>query len=156
MARPPTLARTSILALVAALAASGCRTTGEPSTDPGPSVPPPAAGAAPAGVVTADDVQDQKVVNVEEMLQGRFAGVEVRSLPTGGMSVRIRGATSLALSSEPLFVVDGMPVNPDPGGALRWLNPHDVRRIEVLKDIGSTAFWGARGANGVIVITTKL
>jgi iron complex outermembrane receptor protein len=156
MSPSPHLARALSLSF-AMLALGACRSgsSGEPAPDPGPSLPPPAAAAAPAGVVTDEDVQDMRVVRVEEMLRGRFAGVEVLPLPSGGMSVRIRGATSVSLSTEPLFVVDGMPVQAEPGGALRWLNPHDVRKIEVLKDIGSTAFYGVRGANGVILITTK-
>jgi len=95
------------------------------------------------------------MVRVEEMLRGRVAGVEVLDLPGGGISVRIRGVTSVGLSTEPLYVVDGMPVRAEAGGGLNWLNPRDVQRIEVLKDPGSTAFWGSRGANGVVLITTK-
>jgi TonB-dependent SusC/RagA subfamily outer membrane receptor len=154
MSRSPYVAR-AVSILAATLALGACRSPSSGKPDPGPSMPPPAAAAAPASVVTDADVQDVKVVNVEEMLRGRIAGVEVFSLPSGGISVRIRGATSLTQSSEPLFVVDGMPVQAEAGGALTWLSPRDVQRIEVLKDPGSTAFWGSRGANGVIVITTK-
>jgi TonB-dependent SusC/RagA subfamily outer membrane receptor len=154
MLRSPLLPRTIVI-LAVTLAAGACRSGSPGKPDPGPSMPPPATAAAPASVVTDADVQDVKVINVEEMLRGRIAGVEVFSLPSGGISVRIRGATSLTQSSEPLFVVDGMPVQAEAGGALTWLSPRDVQRIEVLKDPGSTAFWGSRGANGVIVITTK-
>jgi len=154
MPRPTHLARASVI-LAATLAAAACRSGSPGAPDPGPSMPPPAAAAGPAGVVTDADVHDAKVVNVEEMLRGRIAGVEVVTLPSGGISVRIRGATSLTQSTEPLFVVDGIPVHAETGGALTWLSPRDVQRIEVLKDPGSTAFWGSRGANGVIVITTK-
>ena len=152
MPRPPIIAHA---AMVAAAALAACHSSSGPQPDPGPSLPPPAAAAAPPATVTEDDVQDQRVVRAEEMLRGRFPGVEVIALPSGGISVRIRGASSVALSSEPLFVVDGMPVHAEPGGALKWLNPHDVRRIEVLKDPGSTGFYGSRGAAGVILITTK-
>jgi TonB-dependent SusC/RagA subfamily outer membrane receptor len=154
MSRSPYVAR-AVSVLAATLAAGACRSGSPGQPDPGPSMPPPAVAAAPASVVTDEDVGDTKVVNVEEMLRGRIAGVEVLTLPSGGISVRIRGATSLTQSSEPLFVVDGMPVQTEAGGALTWLSPRDVQRIEVLKDPGSTAFWGSRGANGVIVITTK-
>ncbi|HEX6747841.1 MAG TPA: TonB-dependent receptor plug domain-containing protein [Longimicrobium sp.] len=143
-----------VLAL-AALAAAACGPPPDPDTDPGPSMPPAASAAAPASTITAEDVKDLRVVRAEELLEGRFAGVEVLRLPTGGISVRIRGTTSVALSGEPLYVVDGIPINTEPGGALRWLNPGDVQKIEVLKDPGSTAFYGVRGANGVILITTK-
>ena len=140
---------------LALLALAACRTSGEVLPDPGPSMPPPAVAAAPRGEVTDEDVKDQHVVRAEEMLIGRFAGVEVIPMQGGGLAVRIRGATSVSLSTEPLFVVDGLPVHAEPGGALKWLNPQDVQKIEVLKDIGSTAFYGVRGANGVILITTK-
>ena len=153
MAASSNLARA--VSFTALLIASACRTSGEAKPDPGPSLPPPAVAAAPAGEVTDEEVKDVRVVRAEELLVGRFAGVEVLPLPGGGVSVRIRGATSLTLSTEPLYVVDGMPINTEPGGALKWLAPQDIHRIEVLKDIGSTAFYGVRGANGVILITTK-
>ena len=157
MPRSLDLSRAPVLILAAAVSMAGCRSgsSGEPPADPGPSMPPPAAAAGPAGTVTERDVQDVRMVRAEEMLRGRVAGVEVLDLPGGGISVRIRGVTSVSLSTEPLYVVDGMPVRAEAGGGLNWLNPRDIQRIEVLKDPSSTAFWGARGANGVVVITTK-
>jgi len=152
MASSPYLARA---AWVAVLALPACRTSGEVYPDPGPSTPPPAVAAAAAGEVTEEDVKDVRVTRTEELLVGRFPGVEVIPLAGGGISVRIRGATSWNLSTEPLYVIDGLPINAEPGGALKWLPPQDVHRIEVLKDPGSTAFYGVRGANGVILITTK-
>jgi len=154
MAPSPHHARAAAV-LAALLAASACRSSGEAKPDPGPSLPPPAVAAATAGELTDEDVKDVRVVRAEELLVGRFAGVEVIPLPGGGVSVRIRGATSVSLSTEPLYVVDGMPIHAEPGGALKWLAPRDIAKIEVLKDIGSTAFYGVRGANGVILITTK-
>jgi TonB-dependent SusC/RagA subfamily outer membrane receptor len=156
MPRSPQLARAATLITVT-LAAGACRSgsRGEVPPDPGPSMAPPAAAAAPSGVVTDEEVQDVKVVRAEELLRGRFAGVEVIPIAGGGISVRIRGASSVYGSTEPLFVVDGVPIQAEPGGALKWLAPQDVAKIEVLKDIGSTAFYGVRGANGVILITTR-
>jgi TonB-dependent SusC/RagA subfamily outer membrane receptor len=148
-------ARHSALLVAAALAAAACHPgnqAGEPQPDPGPSMPPEAVAAAEPGTITEGD-HNTRPARIEELLRGRFAGVEVIPLPGGGMSVRIRGASSA--SSEPLYVLDGTPVQPEPGGALRWLSPNDVAKIEVLKDIGATAFYGSRGANGVILITTK-
>ena len=123
----------------------------------GASAPTPmhARGGDRSRTATAEDWQGTSAARAEELLVGRFAGVEVLPLPGGGVSVRIRGATSLTLSTEPLYVVDGMPINTEPGGALKWLPPQEIQKIEVLKDIGSTAFYGSRGANGVILITTK-
>jgi TonB-dependent SusC/RagA subfamily outer membrane receptor len=108
------------------------------------------------GVVGSDDIDRQRVTRVEELIRGRVPGVEVLSLPNGDYSVRIRGAHSFYGSSEPLFVLDGMPLYAGGvRGALNGINPADVARIEVLKDAGSTAAYGVQGANGVILITTK-
>lgn len=103
----------------------------------------------------AEDLRDTQVTQAEELLAGRFAGVQVLRHPNGGIMVRIRGATSVIGSNEPLYVVDGMPLDNTVGGALLGINPADITRIEVLKDIGSTAFYGVRGANGVVLITTR-
>ena len=73
----------------------------------------------------------------------------------GGIAVRIRGAVSFSGDTEPLYVVDGQTIEAGPGGALMGINPGDIEKIEVLKDIGSTSMYGSRGANGVIVIRTK-
>lgn len=95
----------------------------------------------------------REVSRVEELLEGR-PGVEVLRTADGGYSVRIRGVGSFMSSEEPLWVVDGVPVDLR-GRGLSWLNPADVARIEVLKNATDTAIYGVRGSNGVIVITTK-
>lgn len=105
--------------------------------------------------VNGDVAQRTTPTSVADMLDGRFAGVEVRALAGGGMSVRIRGSRSLKGDGEPLFVVDGVPQHGTTNGAIRDIDPRDVQSIEVLKDAGATAAYGARGANGVILITTK-
>lgn len=160
MARSPFAARNAVLAFAAALALAACtrpQPPGEPEPEPEPPLAEAPAGSAgaPDASLSGDELRDRRVSRVEEMLEGRFAGVEVTRLPSGGIAVRIRGATSVNGSNEPLFVVDGQPIQAEPGGALRWLNPQDVERIQVLKDIGSTSFYGVRGANGVILITTR-
>lgn len=96
-----------------------------------------------------------KVSRVEELLAGRIPGLQV--VRDGrGYSLRIRGIGSIMGSNEPLVVVDGMPVQAfGTPGDLGWLNPHDIERIDVLKDASSTSIYGSRGANGVIIITTK-
>ena len=73
----------------------------------------------------------------------------------GSLAIRIRGNTSIGANSEPLYVIDGMAIQPGPGGALQGINPHDIESIEVLKDAASLSFYGMRAANGVIVIKTK-
>ena len=103
-------------------------------------------------------------------MQGRAAGVQVTQLsgkPGAETSIRIRGTTSINASNEPLYVIDGMLVNSDAGdmgtgvtlgpriGALSSINPNDIESIEILKDASATAIYGSRGANGVVIITTK-
>lgn len=122
----------------------------------------PGAGAEPGGAapdagpsVEADDIDGIPAPRVEDHLEGRFPGVRVIRLPGGGISVRVWGPSTFRGNQEPLYVVDGLPVTVDPGRGLYWLNPGDIQRIEVLKDIADTAIWGVRGGNGVVVITTK-
>lgn len=98
----------------------------------------------------------------EQLLQGRVAGVNVTSAsgePGGRQSITIRGPGGVRTGSTPLFVLDGIPLdNSSTGGAgnpLNFLNPQDIEAIDVLKDASATAIYGARGANGVVLITTK-
>lgn len=105
--------------------------------------------------VTSGDVDAQHASQVEELLIARFPGVQVIPAPAGGFLVRIRGFSTLAGDATPLYVVDGIPLNVSPARGIDWLNPADVARIDVLKDAASTAIYGMRGANGVILITTK-
>jgi TonB-dependent SusC/RagA subfamily outer membrane receptor len=104
--------------------------------------------------VTAEDIDRQRGESLEEILAGRISGVEVYRTP-GGIAVRIRGGTSIYGSNEPLYVIDGVPVTPGPGGNLTGINPYDIESIKVLKDPVDTTMYGIRGANGVIVIKTK-
>ena len=91
---------------------------------------------------------------IEKSLEGRFPGVTVRE--TGdGIAVLIRGGTSAYGNNEPLYVVDGMIVQPGTSGALSGISPSDVEAIRVLKDPAELTMYGSRGANGVIVIKTK-
>jgi TonB-dependent SusC/RagA subfamily outer membrane receptor len=102
-------------------------------------------------VVPSDEEKDV-AHDLSDLLQGRAAGVEV-SRAAGGVRVLIRGPSSLTGSNTPLYIVDGTPVSPGPNGVVP-INPRDVKSITVLKDAGSTAIYGSRGANGVIVIET--
>jgi TonB-dependent SusC/RagA subfamily outer membrane receptor len=108
------------------------------------------------GSVSSRRMGNVRVSRVEEMMQGRIAGVTVTRNGTGGYAVRVRGAGGFLHDGEPLFVLDGVPLTASrPGHALDGINPADVERIDVLKDAGSAAIYGTRGANGVILITTR-
>lgn len=113
------------------------------------------APASPSTASTQPSVAPQPPMSLEQLLAGRVSGVTVARGNRGGISIRIRGPSSFYLSSEPLFVVDGTPVTPDADGTLTWLNPQDIASIIVVKDAASTAIYGVRGANGVVVIRTK-
>ena len=102
--------------------------------------------------VDLDDLQKQPAANIGDALQGRAAGVRVitSGQPGANPTIRIRG-TGTINNNDPLVVVDGVPLN----GGLNQVNMNDVASMQVLKDASSTAIYGARGANGVVIITTK-
>lgn len=104
--------------------------------------------------INAREIREAHVVRTEELFSGRFPGVRVTRSNSGELAVQIRGPNTILGSSEPLYIVNGMPLTTGTGG-LVGINPSDIARIEVLKDIASTSFYGVRGSNGVIVITTK-
>ena len=121
---------------------------GAPSSPPGPKPPEPVSRSVA-------NVEGETGKSVEELFAGRFPGVQVFRLASGGISIRIRGGGNTFYgSSEPLYVVDGTPVQSGDGGLL-FLNPSDISQIEVLKDAAQTALYGVQGANGVVLITTK-
>lgn len=106
--------------------------------------------------VTEEQIQEVPVQNATQALQGRAAGVDIAQgtyRPGEMPSIRIRGNRSLLASNEPLYVVDGIPLAQ--GSSINDFNPQDIASIEILKDASSTAIYGARGANGVVLITTK-
>ena len=112
-------------------------------------------GVSTPGTVMADELSPPESQSIESMLAGRVSGVTVTRTSGGGFAVHIRGVNTIYGSSSPLYIVDGMPIEPGPGGSLEGINPHDIARIDVLKDAASTSIYGVRGANGVILITTK-
>ena len=133
--------------------------------------------------IKTKDIQDIKQVSLDQMIQGKLAGVSVTNSngqPGAAASVRVRGVTSINGTNEPLYVVDGIPISGDATGRstsgrpiagsdfsstggggnnavspISFLNPNDIESIDVLKDASATAIYGSRGANGVIIITTK-
>ncbi len=111
------------------------------------------------GQVDEADLEGQHFQTVEEMLRGRIPGLHVITLPNGNLAFRIRGQDSLVPDTgrAPLVVIDGMAVSSaDVGRTLRFLSPSQIARITVLRDVSSTSIYGVRGANGVILIETKL
>ena len=104
-------------------------------------------------LVSDKEIKDRPIVSAAQALQGKAAGVQVTS-PSGkpgqGLSVRVRGATSVLAGNEPLYVVDGLPTTD-----IQGLNASDIASMSVLKDASSAAIYGARAANGVVLITTK-
>ncbi|MFD2247044.1 SusC/RagA family TonB-linked outer membrane protein [Pontibacter ruber] len=118
--------------------------------------------------VTSEELQDLPVVGVDQALQGRAAGVQISQnsgTPGSGISVRVRGSSSISASNQPLYVVDGVPLTTGDfsqlgyGGqsvnAIADLNPNDIESIDILKDASAAAIYGSRAANGVVLITTK-
>lgn len=105
--------------------------------------------------VSAEALTNRPVNNAIEALQGKAAGVDIKSSERPGTigSVRIRGNRSLSASNSPLYVVDGVPLMS--ASAIETLNPRDIESIDILKDASATAIYGSRGANGVIIVTTK-
>ena len=118
--------------------------------------------------VNSEQLEKNRSGSVESILQGQISGLVVSesSEPGGGSGVSIRGTNSILGGTQPLYVLDGIPVDPlsdaqgmgGSGGqqsSLSFINPNDIEKIEVLKDAAATSVYGARGANGVILITTK-
>ncbi len=109
-----------------------------------------------AGAITSlktDDIKAGVVTSTAQLLKGRAAGVHVRQNsgePGGGISIRVRGASSISSNNEPLYVIDGFQTEIG-----NQINPEDIQSIEILKDAAATAIYGSRGANGVVLITTK-
>ncbi|NMH27411.1 SusC/RagA family TonB-linked outer membrane protein [Flavobacterium silvaticum] len=133
--------------------------------------------------IRSKDLENIKQVSVDQMIQGKAAGVQVSNnngQPGSATSIRVRGTTSISGTNEPLYIIDGVPISGDAqniafsgrpisgndfssnGGAgnnavspLSMINPNDIQSIDILKDASATAIYGSRGANGVIIITTK-
>ena len=123
--------------------------------------------------IKSEDLKAGGSPDVAHGLQGKIAGVDVKQSdgsPGAGVSITVRGANSFTTSSQPLYIVDGVPYGTNPNGTpgsdansgnnqqtspLSMINPNDIEKIEVLKDASATAIYGSRGANGVVIITTR-
>lgn len=103
--------------------------------------------------MSGESIKDRPLARAEQALQGQLAGVQTRITngePGADMQIRVRGAASVNASSDPLYVVDGVPMT-----TISSLNPADIESMEVLKDAASAAIYGSRGSNGVVIVTTK-
>ena len=103
--------------------------------------------------ISAKSIESVPVVNVAEAMSGKLAGVNVTTSegsPDAEINIRVRGGGSITQESSPLYIVDGFPVS-----SISDISPADIQSIDVLKDASSTAIYGSRGANGVVIITTK-
>ena len=109
--------------------------------------------AGSVSVLDSKSFKDQPIVQVSDALQGRVSGVQVQNsgVPGGTVKIRVRGSGSINRSNDPLYVIDGIVRE----SGLTGLNPEDIQSMQVLKDASSTAIYGSRGANGVVLITTK-
>lgn len=105
--------------------------------------------------IGSDDIGELPVNGIDESIAGRVAGVQIVSsgTPGGGSAINIRGIGTLTAGGSPLIVVDGYPLTE--GSDLNAINPNDIQSIDILKDAASTAIYGSRGANGVVLVTTK-
>ena len=104
--------------------------------------------------VGAEEIASRPVQNAVQAMQGKAAGVDIGSNERPGTvgNITIRGSRSISASNSPLYVVDGIPLN---SGGIDFINPTDIESIDVLKDASATAIYGSRGANGVIIVSTK-
>lgn len=139
---------TAGLALLLATACGGST----PSPSSGPDTRDRGTGSV-STVDASDRSAGENDMSLEEFLRGQVPGLQFLPSPDGGLTVRIRGGSDAA---EPLVVIDNVPVTPNQlSSVLETLNPSDIARVQVLRDVASTARWGTRGAYGVLLITTK-
>jgi TonB-dependent SusC/RagA subfamily outer membrane receptor len=114
--------------------------------------------ARPSGsgiVITADDIAKQPGMSLEQILISKVPGLTFSLTPDGRTIVKLRGTTTFMGDEEALIVVNGIALGPNSAGNLNAINTHDIESITVLRDAASTAQYGTRGANGVILIRTK-
>jgi len=145
------LAFTLLAGLVVGFA-SGCAqqsTTNEADSQVAPQEEP----ARPS--TGSQEVQKRPRESLQALLEGRTSGVEVSLNADGSIAVRIRGASSFYGGSQPLYILDGVPIRVEPGGTVGGISPYEIESIRVLKGPPETTIYGVRGANGVIIIKTR-
>ncbi|MGH7507059.1 MAG: TonB-dependent receptor plug domain-containing protein [Longimicrobiales bacterium] len=153
----------TMLTGVVLLVLAGCGGPGLPPAGPQPGDVDVGYGTQPeekvTGAVTSvspGELGHTAAANIAELLRGRVAGLEITADPNGGYRFRIRGIAMINETPEPLFVVDGTPVDADRiESVLSGFTREDIRQVDVLKDVASTSIYGTRGVGGVIIITTR-
>lgn len=144
--------RAAVCAVLVAAALAGCKSQPAPELAPSPET----VTTRDPSSISAEDIERAPAgETIQKILEGKVSGVTVSQAPDGSVAVRIRGVSSFYAGNEPLYVLDGIPYSPGPSGSLKGINPHDIESIKVLKDPAETGIYGTRGANGVILITTK-
>jgi TonB-dependent SusC/RagA subfamily outer membrane receptor len=153
----------TVLVGAALLVSVGCGSPGLPPAGPEPGNVDVGYGTQPEEKVTGavssvstDELGATRAANIEELLRGRVAGLEILKEGGGGLRFRIRGIGTINETPEPLFVIDGTPVSADNiESILAGMTRDDIRQVDVLKDVASTSIYGQRGVGGVIIITTR-
>ena len=135
--------------LVQAGLVAGLLTACAPKAAPHSSPPPE------RGDVAAEDIRASPERSIEQQLMAKVPGITVLRTSSGALAIRIRGGGSLNGNNNPLYVVDGLAVEAGPQGEMPGISPYDIDSIKVLKDTEAMTLYGSRGANGVIIITTK-
>jgi len=136
----------ALMPVLLLLAACSHRSSGSQSAEP---------GTPPGTVLTADDIRRSPGQSLEQLLLARVPGLTLTRAPDGHAVLHFRGTTTFLGDEEPLFVVNGIPLSPNPSGNLAAIDLHDIETVQVFRDAAATAAYGIRGANGVIVIRTK-
>lgn len=141
--------------ILAVMLLAACASPRDPQIEPAPAGT--SASATTPATITSEHIEQSPTGDpIEKQLMNRSPGVWVGKAADGSIAVRIRGgSSSLHGSNEPLYILDGVPFQPGPGGSLSGINPYDIASIKVLKDAADIAMYGSRGANGVIIIKTK-
>src|SRR6266568_2276225 len=143
----PSMRLTACIACAALAALNGCAHRNRTAT------PPPAPSSA--ATITADDIDHAPGLSLEQLLVTRVPGLSLTRARDGHLVIHIRGTSTLLGDQEPLFIINDLPVDNPVGGNLSSINPRDIESIQVLRDAASTAMYGLRGANGVIIIKMK-
>ena len=134
-----------VLLLAGLFVMTACSGSGETTTD-----------KRDPNTVTREDAERNPTIRLSDLIVQRVAGITVTESGDGRIKVRVRGVTSFTADNQPLYVVDDIPVDPEPDGSLPGVTLSDIEEIRIFKNPADTSRWGMRGSNGVIVVKTKM